>query len=93
MDFEWDESKSEACAKTRRFNFDYATFAFSDPNRIIEPDTWHEYGEDRFRLIGMIEGRLYVVIYTPRGTLIRIISARKANQREVKRYDNSTQKN
>lgn len=40
----------------------------------------------------MIEGRLYVVIYTLRGTLIRIISARKANQREIKRYDNSTQK-
>ena len=92
MEFEWDETKSEACAKSRRFNFDYAAFAFFDPNRTVEPDTRHDYGEERFRLIGMIEGRLYVVIYTLRGTLIRIISARKANQREIKRYDNSTQK-
>ena len=92
MEFEWDETKSEACAKSRRFNFDYAAFAFFDPNRIVEPDTRHDYGEERFRLIGMIEGRLYVVIYTLRGTLIRIISARKGNQREIKRYDNSTQK-
>lgn len=92
MDFEWDETKSEACKKARRFNFDYAAFAFSDPNRIVEPDTRHDYGEERFGLIGMVERRLYVVIYTLRGRLIRIISARKANQREIKRYDNSTQK-
>ena len=89
MDFEWDEAKSEACAKARRFNFDYAAFAFTDPNRIVEPDSRHDYGKDRFRLIGMIEGRLYVVIYTLRGTLIRIISARKATQREIKRYEDS----
>ncbi|MDY0073175.1 MAG: BrnT family toxin [Thauera sp.] len=93
MEFEWDEAKSQACAQQRRFNFDYAACAFFDPNRIVEPDTRRDYGEERFRLIGMIEGRLYVVIYTLRGTLIRIVSARKANQREVKRYDNSAQKN
>lgn len=38
----------------------------------------------RYRLKGRIEGRLFVVVYTPRRTATRIISARKANQREVK---------
>jgi len=92
MDFEWDEAKSEACANARRFNFDYAAFAFSDPNRIVKPDTRHDYGEERFELMGLIEGRLYVVVYTVRGSLVRIISARKANQREIKHYENRTQK-
>ena len=46
------------------------------------------YGEDRYELIGRIEGRLFVLIYTPRHDGIRIISARKANSREIKRYEN-----
>lgn len=37
----------------------------------------------------MIEGRLYVVVYTPRDGAIRIISAHKANQREIRRYEDS----
>jgi uncharacterized DUF497 family protein len=40
--------------------------------------------------MGEIEQRLFVVVYTTRHDVIRIISARKANQREVKHYDNST---
>lgn len=93
MEFEWDESKSQACAKARRFNFDYAALAFYDPNRITESDTRHDYGEERFRLMGMIEGRVFVVVYTLRSSVIRIISARKANQREIKRYEHNTQEN
>ncbi len=40
------------------------------------------------QLIGRIEERLFVLVYTPRHDAIRIISARKANSREVKRYEN-----
>lgn len=49
----------------------------------------NSYGEDRYRLIGIIENRLFVVVYTKRHEVIRIISARKANLREVKHYENS----
>ena len=90
VEFEWDEAKSAACARTRRFNFDYAAFAFFDPNRIVEPDMRQADGEERFRLYGLIEGRRYVVIYTQRNSIIRIISARKANRRETKHYANSS---
>jgi uncharacterized DUF497 family protein len=88
MNFEWDEGKSSACYRARGFDFAYAAFAFADPDRIIRQDHRFIYGEDRYELIGRIEGRLYVLIYTPRQDGIRIISARKANQREVKRYEN-----
>ena len=42
--------------------------------------------------MGLIEGHLYVVFYTLCGSLVRVISARKANQREIKHYENRTQK-
>ena len=54
----------------------------------IRPDTRHSYGEDLYQLIGRIDERLFVLVYTPRHNAIRIISARKANTREVKRYEN-----
>ena len=40
--------------------------------------------------MGRIEQRLFVLVYTPRHDALRIISARKANQREVKHYENHT---
>ena len=90
MDFEWDESKSEACFHQRGFDFAYAVRAFFDPGRLIQADTRRSYGEDRYQLMGQIDGRLFVLAYTPRNGAIRIISARKANQREVTRYENHT---
>ena len=67
-----------------------ATRVFYDPDRIIEADARHSYGEERYQVMGKIDGRLYVVVYTPRHDAIRIVSARKANQREVKHYENCT---
>lgn len=89
MEFEWDEIKSEACFQKRGFDFAHAAKAFYDPDRTLEIDDRRDYGEARFRLTGSIKGRLYVVIYTPRHHVIRIISAHKANQREIKRYEDS----
>ena len=90
MDFEWDEAKSEACFQVRGFDFAYAARAFFDPDRVVQADTRHSYGEERFQVMGQIEQRLFVIVYTPRRDAIRIISARKANQREVRDYENRT---
>lgn len=89
MNFEWDEAKSGACYRERGFDFAYAVRAFFDPNRLIQEDTRYSYGEERYQLMGKIEQRLFVVIFTPRHGAIRIISARKANQREVEYYEDS----
>jgi len=50
----------------------------------IYEDTRKNYGENRFVAIGSIDERIYVVIFTPRGNKIHVISLRKANKREVK---------
>jgi uncharacterized protein len=60
-----------------------------DDDRLIHKDTRWDYGADRYQLLGTIDGRVFFVVYTIRGTVIRIISARKANQRETNDYENS----
>ena len=89
MNFEWDENKSDLCFAQRGFDFGYVIRAFIDQNRVIKKDTRWDYGEERYQLLGSIEQRLFFVAYTLRGGTIRIISARKANQREIKHYENS----
>ena len=88
MDFEWDDVKSELCFRDRGFDFAYAAQAFFDPTRIIHADNRHSYGEDRYQLMGQIDSRLFMPVYTQRRGVTRIISARKANQREVSNYEN-----
>lgn len=89
MEFEWDEAKSEVCFVERGFDFAYVVHAFLDPNRVVSLDARWAYGEERYQLLGSIEGRVFFVAYTLRGQTIRIISARKANRREVHDYENA----
>ena len=93
MEFEWDQDKSDACFIARGFDFAYVLRAFMDADRLIHKDTRWDYGEDRYQMLGAIGGRVFFVAYTIRGTVLRIISARKANQREVDDYENSEREN
>jgi uncharacterized DUF497 family protein len=87
MDFEWDMAKSDLCQISRNFDFTYVMSIFIDPNLLIEKDQRWDYGEERFRALGSLDEKVFVVIYTNRPTAIRIISARRANRREVRRYE------
>ena len=53
---------------------------------MVVEDLRKDYGERRFRVFGYIEDRLYAVVFTPREDAVHVISFRKANSREVKRY-------
>ena len=89
MEFEWDEANNDACFDRRGFDFAYAVRAFLVQHRIVAQDRRRDYGEDRYRLLGTIDGRTYVVVYTMRGSAVRIISARKANPKEVAEYEHN----
>lgn len=65
MNFEWDEAKGEACFQARGFDFAYVARASFDPDRLIQADTRHSYGEERYQPMGRIEQRLFVLVYTP----------------------------
>lgn len=53
---------------------------------VVIEDMRKDYGERRFRVFGYIGDRLYAVVFTPREDAVHVISFRKANSREVKRY-------
>ena len=49
---------------------------------VIEEDVRKDYGERRYRLLGLIADRLHAVVFTPRADKVHVISLRKANERE-----------
>jgi len=90
MKFEWDEAKNKSNIAKHGIPFDDAMIIFSDLEAKTAIDNRFGYGEERKITFGRLEGRLCVVISTEMaGDTIRIISARKANQRESKQYGNS----
>ena len=54
---------------------------------LSQEDMRRDYGERRVRVCGFIEGRLHAAVITMRGAALHVISFRKANAREVKRYE------
>jgi uncharacterized DUF497 family protein len=86
VEFEWDSRKAAQNIAKHGVPFEYAARVFLDPHRLDGEDSRRDYSEERRLALGEIEGRLFVVAYTPRGKLIRLISARKANQREQRQY-------
>ncbi len=87
LKFEWDKSKAEANFRRHGVSFDLATTVFKDPFTIERVDDRGDYGEERFVIIGMAEGRvLLFAAYTEREERIRIISARRATQYEQDDY-------
>ncbi len=84
--FEWDPAKAASNVEKHAVPFEYAARVFLDPHRLDRADVRQAYGEERRVTLGMIEGRVFVVAYTPRGAVIRLISARKANAREQRQY-------
>jgi uncharacterized DUF497 family protein len=81
LEFEWDPAKSEATFLIRGFDFAYASRVFSG-ERIETIDAWTDYGEIRIEAIGQVGPDVLTVIYTRRGSMLRIISARRANRKE-----------
>jgi uncharacterized DUF497 family protein len=89
MEFEWDSGKAEANLRKHRVSFEDAARVFLDPQRIETIDDRENYGEDRWKTVGLVEPALLAVVYTVRGkdgNLIRLISARKADAHERKQY-------
>jgi uncharacterized DUF497 family protein len=87
VEFEWDTRKAEQNVAKHGVPFNYVARMFLDPNRLDTGDKRRAYEEDRRLTLGKIDDRLFAVVYTPRGKLIRLISARKANEREQRQYD------
>jgi uncharacterized protein len=84
--FQWDDCKATQNYVNHGITFEVAREVFNDPFALDWPDDSESYGEERYCIIGMVEGRLLFVAYTMRGDGIRIISARGAEPHERRRY-------
>jgi uncharacterized DUF497 family protein len=87
--FEWDPAKSAATYQARGFDFAYASRIFASGWVEVE-DVRANYGETRLKAIGQVKADILVVVYTVRGTALRIISARRANRKERAQWQSRT---
>ena len=85
MKFEWDEQKNKSNIEKHGIDFCDAQDIFLS-KRLSFEDTRQDYGEERAITVGLIGNSVCVVVYTRREETTRIISARKANERERRRY-------
>ena len=70
----------------RGISFELAA-GFEWAGALIVEDLRKDYGERRFQALGLIENRLHMMVFTPRADNVHVISLRRANKREVKRYE------
>lgn len=89
MDIEFDPTKDQANREKHGLSLALAD-EFEFDTALIEIDERRDYNEERFVALGLIAERVHVMVFTVRGEAIRVISLRKANRREVKRYDDET---
>lgn len=86
MKIEYDEAKRQITLEQRGIDFADAGQVFEGTHYTLE-DERQDYGEPRFITIGFMNKRMVVVAWTPRAQAKRIISMRKANDREQARFN------
>jgi uncharacterized DUF497 family protein len=86
VEIEFDAAKRAKALEERGLDFARAGEVF-DGRHFTGQDSRQDYAEDRFITVGLLDTRLVVLVWTPRGEARRIISMRKANDREKALYD------
>jgi len=87
--FSYDPAKSEKNMALRGLSFELVS-EFEWETSLIAEDIRHDYAEKRYQALGFIGMKLYVLVFTLRAELIHVISLRRANQRERKKYVTQT---
>ena len=89
--FEWDKGNIYKSYQKHRITPNEAEQVFLDKDLLFLEDIKHSQKELRFEAIGrIIKGDILFLVFTARGDKIRIISARKANKKERRRYEQKT---
>lgn len=86
MKFEWDRVKAAANLAKHGVRFEDAA-EFDWEVSVDRPDRRRDYGETRMIAMSTIRGRLHVLVYAVRANGHRLISLRKANEREYSDYE------
>jgi uncharacterized DUF497 family protein len=91
---DWDEDKAQLNRAQHGIGFRTASRVFEDEGRLTRADTWHSDDETRFQTVGWVpaptwdlHGWYVFVVWTVRGEVIRLISARRATRAQRRRYE------
>jgi uncharacterized DUF497 family protein len=86
MEYEWDPGKAAANAAKHGVSFE-AIHEFDWDAATTSPDLRRNYGEERILALGPINGIIHLAVFTNRDGKIRLISLRRANDRERRNYE------
>ena len=85
MKFEWDDKKRAKVLSEHGLDFAEVARTFRGP-RIADFDWAHSESEDRWRMLGFLDGKVICVVYAQRGETVRLITARIANSEETQLF-------
>lgn len=88
MELEYDDEKRALTLGHRGLDFAHAGELFEGTTLTIEDDRI-DYGETRYQTVGQLDGKIVMVVWTPRGEARRIISMRKCNAQERAAYQHA----
>ena len=89
---EFDPDKGESNRLKHGVPLLFGLQVFEDKDHIILASFRPVDGEDRFKAVGLIAGRLWTAIYVERGDAIRLISVRRSNDGEQGNYDRNSRR-
>lgn len=90
MEFEFDPAKDEANRFKHGSRLSFGERVFDDPYHRVLPSFRECDGEDRYKAVGLVGGKLHTVVYVIRGEAFRLISVRRSNASEQRDYDRNS---
>jgi uncharacterized protein len=90
MEFSFDPSKDETNRFKHGLRLAFGKRVFDDPEHVVVPTVRIDDEEERFKAIGVVNGKLYTAVHVWRGEMLRFISVRRSNSSEQRDYDRDT---
>jgi uncharacterized protein len=87
MDIEFDADKNEINRFKHRLSLSFGKKIFADPFMTLLPTIRIGDEEERWKVIGMVDGKLYTAVHVWREDVVRMISVRRSNESERRNYD------
>jgi hypothetical protein len=90
MEFAFDPAKDEANLVKHGLRLAFGMRIFEDTRHEVLPSFRLVDGEDRYKAVGLLDGKLFTVVYVLRDDRVRLISVRRSNAGEQRDYDRNS---
>ena len=87
MEIEFDSAKDALNIAKHGVSLTFGAAVFLDGDHIVLGSIRPVDGEDRFKVVGMVEGKLWTAVHVHRGDVVRFLSVRRSNDGEQGNYD------